>query len=328
MPRLLEEALPQRRMGDLKMVKGMHKIVYIMLLLATLIGCVSAESWTGQVITNTSSWQISRQSTNLSMDISGYVEGTISPVERQGRVLSPYAYYSNDVAANGVKIKERTAAYQGKYNAEEKLKMRSRLLSASYEINKPAGTSIWTIEFYSEWPIFINSSRSIDYIGRSINDKELIGNGEDNVGASFLYNTKLSKEEDFKLSTKSLNATIIATDDKILDADLDEDKDLDYGLNVHSTGIADLKFKQLGSHYMLDTGKYETLSESEERYVGDYNITRKIRMKSDHYRQKLEDESWLPCCSEGWNDMNPLDKIDHSAESVFDCTCFRPLEKV
>ena len=44
MPRLLEEAEPQRRMGDLKMVKGMHKIVYIMLLLAALIGCVSAEA--------------------------------------------------------------------------------------------------------------------------------------------------------------------------------------------------------------------------------------------------------------------------------------------
>ncbi len=313
-------------MGDLKMVKGMHKIVYIMLLLAALIGCVSAESWTGQVITNTSSWQISRQSTNLSMDISGYVEGTISPVERQGRVLSPYAHYSKDVAANGVTIKERTAAYQGKYNAEEQLKMRSRLLSAGYEINKPAGTSIWTVDFYSEWPLFINSSRSIDYIGRSINDKELIGNGEDNVGAAFLYNTKLSKEENFKLSTKSLNATIIATDDKILDAELDEDKDLDYGLNVHSTGIADLKFKQSSSHYVIGSGDYAILSDSEERYVGDYNITRKIRMKSDHDREKREDESWLPCCSEGWTDMNPLDKIDHSAESVFDCTCFRPLD--
>ena len=315
-------------MGDLRMVKGMHKIVYIMLLLAALIGCVSAESWTGQVITNTSSWQISRQSTNLSMDISGYVEGTISPVERQGRVLSPYAHYSKDVAANGVTIKERTAAYQGKYKAEEQLKMRSKLLSAGYEINKPAGTSIWTVDFYSEWPLFINSSRSIDYIGRSINDKELIGNGEDNVGAAFLYNTKLSKEENFKLSTKSLNATIIATDDKILDAELDEDKELDYGLNVHSTGIADLKFKQSSSHYVIGSGDYATLSESEERYVGDYNITRKIRMKSDHDREKLEDESWLPCCSEGGTDMNPLDKIDHSAESVFDCTCFRPLEKV
>ena len=310
------------------MAKGMHNSVYIMLLLATLIGCASAESWTGHVITNTSSWQISRQSTNLSMDISGYVDGTISPVERQGRVLSPYAYYSKDVAANGVKIKERTAACQGKYDAEELLKMRARLSSAGYEVDKPVGTSIWTVEFYADWPVFINSSRSIDYVGRNINDKELISNGEDNVGATFLYNTKLSNEENFKISSKCLNATIIATDDQILDAELDEIKDLDYGLNAHSTGIADLKFRQSGRHYMLDTGNYETLSGSEERYVGDYNIARKIRMKSDHYREKFKDDEWLPCCSEGWTDLNPLDKIGHSAKSVFDCTCFKPQERV
>ena len=312
-------------MGDPKMVNGMNKIVYVMLLLAALIGCVSAESWTGQVITNTTSWQISRQSTNLSMNISGYVEGTISPVEHRGRVLSPYAYYSKDIAANGAKIKERTVAYQGKYDAEEQLKMRSEVSSAGYEISKPAGTSIWTIEFYSNWPLFINSSRSINYIGQNINERELIDNGEDNVGATFLYGTKLSKEENFKLLTKRLNATITATDDKILNAELDEDKHLDYGLNVHSTGIADLKSKQSGSRYMIGSGNYEILSENEERYVGDYNISRKIRMISDYDREKYEDDKWLPCCSEGWTDMNPLDKIDHSAESVFDCTCFRPL---
>ena len=152
--------------------------------------------------------------------------------------------------------------------------------------------------------------------------------GEGSFNSMKVDYPKLSKEENFKLSTKSLNATIIATDDKILDAELDEDKELDYGLNVHSTGIADLKFKQSSSHYVIGSGDYAILSENEERYVGDYNITRKIRMKSDHDREKLEDESWLPCCSEGWIDMNPLDKIDHSAESVFDCTCFRPLEKV
>ena len=308
-------------MGDLKMVKEMHKRLYIMLLLAALIGCVSAESWTGQVITNTSSWQIARHSINMTMDISGYVEGTISPVERQGRVLSPYAHYSKDVAGNGALIKERTAASQGKYRAEELLKMRSRISSVGYEFDKPSGTPIWTVEFYADWPVFINSSRSIDYIGQNINDKEFIGNGEDNVGATFLYNMLLSKEEHFNISSKSLNATIIATNESILSANLDEIKDIDYGLKVHSTGIADLKFKQSGSQYLVESRAYAPLSENEERYVGDYNIIRKIGMKSNHTREKLEDDNWLPCCSNGWANMLPSDKIGHSAESVFDCTC-------
>ncbi|MBN1236621.1 MAG: hypothetical protein JW999_11350 [Methanotrichaceae archaeon] len=305
------------------MEKKMHKTVYIMLLLAALMSCVSAESWTGQVITNNSSWQITRHSTNLTMDISGYVDGTISPVERGGRVLSPYAHYSKDVAANGADIKERTAAYQGKYTAQELLKMRSRISSVGYEIDKPAGTPIWTVEFYADWPVTINSSRSINYIGRNINDREFIGNGEDNVGANFLYNIKLTKEQNFNFSSQSLNATIIATDEQILRAKLDEDKEIDYKLNVHSTGIADLKSKQSGSQYLVGSSNYEILSENEERYVGDYNIIRNIRMRANHTREKFEDDNWLPCCSDGWAGMTLRDKIGHSAESVFDCTCFK-----
>ena len=203
-----------------------------MLLLAALMSFVSAESWTGQVITNNSSWQITRHSTNLTMDISGYVDGTISPVERGGRMLSPYAHYSKDVAANGADIKERTAAYQGKYTAQELLKMRSRISSAGYELDKPAGTPIWTVEFYADWPVTINSSRSIDYIGRNINDREFIGNGEDIVGANFLYNIKLTKEQNFNFSSRSLNTTIIATDQQILRAELDEEKEIDYKLKI------------------------------------------------------------------------------------------------
>jgi hypothetical protein len=320
----MEEALPLRRMGDLKMVNKMHKSVYIMLLMAMLIGGVSGESWTGQVITNTSSWQITRHSTNLTMDISGYVEGTISPVERQGRILSPYAYYSKYVDGNAAQIKERTVAYQGKYSAEDMLKMISKISSVGYELDKPSGTPIWRVEFYADWPVLINSSRSIDYIGRNINDRESIDDGEDNVGAAFLYNIKLTKEQYFNLSSRSLNATIIATNESILSANLDENKDLDYGLKVHSTGIADLKFKQSGSQYSVESGNYEILSENEERYVGNYNIIRKIKMKSNHTWEKVEDDGWLPCCSGGWMEMLPLDKIGHSAESVFDCTCLEP----
>jgi hypothetical protein len=305
------------------MVKKMQKTVIVMLLLAALIGWASAEGWGGYVTTNTSSWQISRHSENITMDISGYVEGTVSPVECRGRVLSPYAYYLKDVSLNGADIKERTAAYQGMYKAEDVFKLRSRISSVGYELTKPAGTSVWTAEFYADWPVKMNSSRSIDYIGRNINDREYIGNGEDNVRESFLYNMKFTKEQHFNLSARSLNATIFATDDQILNAYLDENKDLDYGLDVHSTGIADLGFKQSSRSYQVESGSYAPLSESEERYVGDYHITRKLAMKSNYSINKEEADSWLPCCSNGWANMNPLDQVGHSAESVFDCTCFK-----
>ena len=311
-------------MGDLQMVNRMLNYVFILLLLAALISCANAERWTGLVTTNTSSWQMSRQSSNLTFDINGYVEGSVSPVEHRGRVLSPYAHYSKDVSVNGADIKERTAAYQGMYSSEDILKLRSRTSSSGYELDKPSGTPVWTVKFYADWPVMINSSRSIDYIGRNINDREHIGNGEDSVDSAFLYNIKLTKEQKLNLSSRSLNATILATDDRILSARVDEDKEIDYGLTVHSTGIADLKLAQSGSRYSVGSRDYEVLSTDEQRYAGDYRITRNIKMRSNHTDETPEDYEWLTCCSGGWADMQLPDRIGHSAESVFDCTCFEP----
>jgi hypothetical protein len=302
----------------------MRNYVFILFILAVLVSCANAASWTGLVTTNSSSWQIVRQSSNLTFDISGHVEGLISPVEHRGRVLSPYAHYSKDVSTNGVDIQERTAADQGMYASEDILKLRSRTSSSGYEINKPSGSPIWTVEFYADWPVIINSSRSIDYVGQNINDREHIGNGEDSVDSAFLYNIKLTNEQKLNLSSRNLNATITATDDQILSAQVDEDKEIDYGLIVHSTGIADLKLTQSGSQYEVGSRDYEVLSTDEQRYVGDYRIIRNIKMRANHTYEKPEDDEWLPCCSLGWADMQLPDKIGHSAESVFDCTCFEP----
>ena len=65
------------------------------------------------------------------------------------------------------------------------------------------------------------------------------------------------------------------------------------------------------------------LGEGDERYIGDYNITRSIHMKSDFQYNELEDD-WLPCCFSGVNDMNPLEVRDSGfrPKDVFDCTCY------
>lgn len=301
----------------------MQRLVITMLLIGVLVCCVSAESWSGYVATNNSSWQISRQSSNLTSDISGYVEGIVSPVEYRGRTISPYAHYSKDVSINDVKVKERTAARQGRYKAEELLKMQSNLSSnPGYTIDKSAGTSKWIIEFYQDWPLSINSSRSIDYIGQNINEMEYISNGPDSISSSYLYNIKLTNERNLDLSTSNLNATVFATNENILSVSVDEDIKINYELNSHSTGIADLKFKQSGGDYLMKTGEYNPQLMGEERYVGDYNITRRLQIRENHTRKRLPD-SWLPCCYQGWKDLNSMDKKGHSAEAVFDCNCFK-----
>ncbi|HOV82941.1 MAG TPA: hypothetical protein PLQ01_09750 [Methanothrix sp.] len=45
-------------------------------------------------------------------------------------------------------------------------------------------------------------------------------------------------------------------------------------------------------------------------------------MRSNYSIEKREDDMWLPCCSSGWADMSSKYKVGHSADSVFDRTCF------
>jgi hypothetical protein len=95
---------------------------------------------------------------------------------------------------------------------------------------------------------------------------------------------------------------------------------------AHTTGIADLKYRLTDSKYDFKHALYPVLSEGEERYVGTYNISRSIHIKSDFEKSDLENsttEDWLPCCFAGWSDMNSLDKRDSgvSAKEIFDCSC-------
>ena len=84
------------------------------LLLAALISTASGASWTGGVdnVTDGSSFWISRQSANMSFDLTSSVEGVIAPiaVTPTGRLLSPYYSGMADIDANDVRLRERTAA--------------------------------------------------------------------------------------------------------------------------------------------------------------------------------------------------------------------------
>ena len=65
------------------------------------------------------------------------------------------------------------------------------------------------------------------------------------------------------------------------------------------------------------------LIELDEDYVGNYHIKKNMNLYT--YSDDIEKEdSWLPCCSGGFIDMNYEDaKAFKSAEGIFDCTCFK-----
>ena len=304
--------------------------IFLMVAMA-LTSNVSADYWSSSVDTNSSHWSIYRQSSNISFDLSGSVSGEISPVESHGRILKPYQSFYEEVGANDVRLRERTSALEGSYKSADEIKMQSIIYPNEIEIvvDKPIGTDLYTIEYKNEqWPVSIKASRSIAYSGQQINDRDFEGNNGDFVGTSFLYNRELSKEQRSVIWLQRMNATVLATNDSILQAEFKPTKYLGYLIRANSTGIADLSYRFRDYRYDVKHQNYPALSEGEERYYGTYDLSRKIEMRS--LFENLEPEnSWLPSCASIWNDMGYFDKtgIGTNAKRVFDCTCHKETKK-
>jgi hypothetical protein len=291
-----------------------------LLLLISLIAGASAASWSGSVSTNTGSWSIYRQSEGLIFNYSQSVQGTVSPIDYHGRTLGSYYSGYQEIDENDVRHRARTSAFQGSYSSEELTSLRSEVCNPVYmNITKPAGSPVYTIDYFEQWPVILKSSKSVKYSGTEINDREFAGNNLDFAGSDLLYNKELSKETNVGLLLKRMNATVLATDNAILSAEFMPLNEMDYRIKTYTTGIADLKYRQTGSSYNTRRESYPAVNEGEERYYGTYNITRHIHMNSDFENYTLTYD-WLPCISCGWNDMTIHDQRYHSAKDFFDFT--------
>ncbi len=305
------------------------KELICLVLLLLIVAGVDAESWYGSVNTTNDNWSIQRQSSNISFHLEQSVVGKVSPVTVPGgRVLSPYGSYFEDVNMNDVRLRQRTAALEGSYSSEERLKLKSNTSSVSLVVNKPAGTDIYTINFYEQWPVSLSASRSVEYSGKGINDREFAGNNLDYFGANLLYNKKLSKELSVNMSLKRMNATILANNYTIYSAERKATRALDVELKTHTSGIAGIKYQQSGHQYLFGpTSKYEVLNDGDERYYGVYDITKKLSMRSVfEVHNDTENEGWLPCCHGGFFDMSQWEQKARKSEAgIFDCTCYKPI---
>ncbi|MCK9441527.1 MAG: hypothetical protein M0Q13_08915 [Methanothrix sp.] len=315
-------------------------LAMLLIVVFALSSNVCGVYWSSSVSANSSHWSIYRQSSNISFDLSSSVNGNISPVDispiaSRGRILSPYQSYYEEVSANDVRLRQRTSSLQGSYKSEDEIKMQSVVYPDEIEItvDKPAGTDLYTIEYKNEiWPVFIKASRALAYSGMQINNRDFEGNNGDFVGANFLYNHELSKEQMSIIWLKRLNATVLTTNDSIQLAEFKPTKYLGHEIVANTTGIADLSYLLRDSQYDVKHQNYPALSEREERYWGTYDLYRRINMKSVF--EKINDtdgdaDGWLPCCYAGWNDMMYFDKksLGTDAKGVFDCTCYKEITK-
>jgi hypothetical protein len=303
-------------------------------ILLVIISSASADFWQASIGTNSSHWSINRQSGNLTFIQSSLVEGKIVPVEFHGVLLNPYSSYYSEIIANDVRLRERTSALEGDYRSAEETRLWSNI-EDEIDINyvKPPETNVFTFSFYEKWPVSLTSRRTLEYSGRQINDRDFEGNNLDFVGSNLLYNSKLFKDRSAVMWLASMNATVQATDDSILGAEFMPTKYLGYQIQTNTTGIADFRYRQAGSKYNVKRYDYPPLSESDERYYGTYDLTRKIEMRSQYpYYNGMDNETdgetygeteWLPCCS--WDDLSLDDQHGRSIDMVFNCSC-KPLE--
>ena len=303
--------------------------LFIVLITSNLIYDSCAVSWSSTVAANSSSWQIYRHSDNISFDYSSSVEGKIEPVDFHGKALPGYYAYYAEAGMNDVKLRQRTSALAGSYKSQDEIKMESQVLSTEIDVlvTKPIGSNIFTITYNTEqWPVILTTNRSMEYSGQQINDRDFEGNNGDYVGASFLYNHELSKDQRSVMWLQRLNATVYATNDSLISAELRPVKYSGYVIRASSTGIADLSYMQRDSKYDIKHEIYPALSSGEERYYGAYNLYRKIEMRSIFEQSNDTDDtdSWLPCCSGGWSDMTNYDKksFGSSLSNIFDCKCY------
>jgi hypothetical protein len=295
------------------------KIIFTLLLMVFFASTsVFAASWSGGVKTDSDSWYIYRESSNLSFEFEQSVQGQVSPVDFRGRTLSPFHSYYGDLELNDVRIRERTAALEGSLQSEELLTLKSNInnsVNASWY--KPEGSDLWTIDFYEKWPVKLCYSKSMAYSGWNINNRDFVGNNKDFVGANFLYNREFSKERSINASLERMNATILATDESLQEVLVKATRTTEYKLKAHTSGITNFKYRQVGADQ-------EIVNEGDERFAGVYDIEKNILMKSkfDLYQDEGE---WLPCCTGGWDTMNYRDQkgFGRSAKGIFDCSCYK-----
>jgi len=312
--------------------------ISLILLIAVLALASSACGlfWSSSIEAGSSYWSIYRHSSNVSFNMSSSVDGKISPVESRGRILQPYQAYYAELEANDLRLRERTNALEGSYKSSDDITMESLVYQDQIDIflDKPVGTEVYTIEYKNEkWPVFIKSARSLAYTGRRINDMDFQANSGDYIGSRFLYNRDLNKDKLSVMWLQKLNATVKATDDSILSAELEATKYLGDQITARSTGIADFSYGFRDSGYDAKHNIYPYRIMGEERYYGDYDLSRKVEMRSvfDRYNDtedEDDEDSWLPCCNSDWNDIL-LDENGFSAreKEIFDCRCFRGTTK-
>lgn len=292
------------------------------------LSLASANYWGGYVKTDNDYWSIHREGRDMNFDYFSSVEADChkSNVTTANRVADVRSSVRTYVHTIDTTLKESTTANQGSYKSDQAIRMKQ---FASHDVNmtliKNTGDPNLYINWAEQWPSRLILAENLEYAGKGISNRQAVYSEIDYEGAFFNYNTKLKKTNLLDSYQNRTNISVIADDSRIKSIDLSPTGTFAYKLESSSDGITDLKFRHRGANQFISPKgleRREEISEGDERYVGEFNISRYMITNTSHILIGEED-GFLPCCMGGFEDLNALDKRQFkSASGIFDCTCF------
>jgi hypothetical protein len=259
-----------------------HLKLCCLILALTMMHLAGGVTWAGSVRSNGDRFDIIHTGTQMDAIMSGIVQGTGNA-----------SVYTN-VAVTDVKNKIRLASKTGSYNESDFITVKTRDEDCvNMTIDKPAGSDLVTVDWTEKWPIIVTMGHETKYTGKGINYRNFVGNNRDYAGTNFLFNTKLTELTLLGTNVTNTNVTVITSPSGIASAQVLGNRFLNYNSQTTSNGLASLKYQTTGGDFAED-GQPVIRSFDDERYVGQFNVTRHLRIKINSIRLSPYDD-WLNC---------------------------------
>lgn len=204
-----------------------------------------------------------RQSTSLTMDISGFSMGH-----------GNYSRYG-EVGINDVRVKDRTSSQNGTLYYIDGIHLSSDdIEDTTFEFQKNPDSQDYLLTVNETWPVHIDASRSLDFSGKSINDRAYFGNNYENAGSSFLHATNLRKDTSVILDLRNVHFYAVQNDTtkKMV---VDEFKP-NLTMLYHDRS----SFTGLGAFKTTHSVNRKPSMVDEESYLGTFTVTRNINSTS------------------------------------------------
>lgn len=204
-----------------------------------------------------------RQSTSLTMDISGFSMG-------QGN----YSRYG-EVGINDVRVKDRTFSQNGTLYYIDGIHVNSSDINdTTFEFQKNPDSQDYLLTVNEAWPVHIDASRSLDFSGKSINDRVYFGNNYENAGSSFLHATNLRKDTSVVLDLRNVHFYAVQNDTtkKMVVDEFMPNLTMLYHDRSSFTGLATFK--------TTHSVNRKPAIVDEESYLGTFTVTRTINSTS------------------------------------------------